>query len=219
MRRDLQFMGRMTAGMTHEINNVLAVIRESAGLAQDLATLGEAAEFAHRDRIVACLGQVQTQIDRGGRLTRALNRFAHSVDHDRGAASMEELIGLTVALNDRHARQHRVTLEYEPGSDAATVETDLFLFVEALSRLIVRAVASLEGEGKVLLSCNPEDTGMPRAVRVTPQGALTPAASADEDPTADLAEEMASCGLSVVLRADNEAPPAWLFCAQDPVLP
>lgn len=33
---EIRFMGRITAGITHEMRNVLAVIRESAGLIQDL---------------------------------------------------------------------------------------------------------------------------------------------------------------------------------------
>ena len=36
-KRQVAFFGRMTAGITHEMKNVLAIIKESSGLMQDCA--------------------------------------------------------------------------------------------------------------------------------------------------------------------------------------
>ena len=37
----LQFFGKMTASISHEIKNVLAIINENAGLLEDLALLSD----------------------------------------------------------------------------------------------------------------------------------------------------------------------------------
>ncbi len=212
MHRKLQFMGRVTAGMTHEINNVLAVIRETAGLAQDLASnCGPQDQFIHQERVMRCLQEVQRQIDRGSEATRALNRFAHSVDREMQTLPIRDVIAATMALNDRFARQRNIALENVPTPNGPVIESDLFLVIEILSRLIEQAANALVGGGKVLLSFAPEDTGRTKAVRIWPEKADTAQPSVGGSPFAELKEEMQRSGLSVHAPADPAAT-GWLFC-------
>ena len=53
--REVAFLGRITAAFTHEMKNVLAIIKESAGLMEDLLALSQEAAFPHRDRFARCL--------------------------------------------------------------------------------------------------------------------------------------------------------------------
>ena len=220
MRENLRFMGRMTAGMTHEINNVLAVIRETAGLAQDLAALDVSKASPHGERIIECLQEVQRQIERGAAVTRGLNRFAHSVDHDRETRPVQDLLDLAASLHDRFVRQHQVVLGVSRTPGAASLDADPFLVIEVLSRLIFQALADLgAGKGRVRISADPADTGRPKAVRVwfedqaadsAPAGS-GPAAESGVDPAADLAPAMASSGLSVRPVSGSRAG-GWLLC-------
>lgn len=221
MRENLRFMGRMTAGMTHEINNVLAVIRETAGLAQDLAALDVSKASPHGERIIGCLEEVQRQIERGAAVTRSLNRFAHSVDHDREARPVQELMALAAALHDRFVRQHQVDLAVSGASGAPAVDADPFLVIEVLSRLIFQVLADMDaGQGRVHISADPADTGRPRAVRVWPEGGLKtepsatvsgPSSESSADPAADLIPAMTSNGLSVRPVSDSRSD-GWLLC-------
>ncbi len=48
--RDLSetaFMGKITAAITHEMKNVLAIIKESAGLMEDLLSVAKDDSFQH----------------------------------------------------------------------------------------------------------------------------------------------------------------------------
>jgi len=40
---EIAFFGRITAGVTHELKNVLAIVNESSGLMQDLLALSKEA--------------------------------------------------------------------------------------------------------------------------------------------------------------------------------
>jgi hypothetical protein len=44
--RKAAFMGRITAGVTHEMKNVLAIIKESAGLMEDFLKISQDAASA-----------------------------------------------------------------------------------------------------------------------------------------------------------------------------
>ena len=49
---DSQCMGRLLASATHDMRNVLAVIRESAGLAQDMVQLAAGADKSADPRVI-----------------------------------------------------------------------------------------------------------------------------------------------------------------------
>lgn len=71
---DSQCMARLLASGVHDMRNVLAVIRESAGLAQDMAALAGAA-LPRGERLLAALTEVQSQILQGAALPRAWNSW------------------------------------------------------------------------------------------------------------------------------------------------
>lgn len=211
MRRRLQYMGRMTAGMTHEINNVLAVIRETAGFAQDLISLSGPDSFPNREKALKCLEEVQRQIERGSGFTRALNRFAHSVDHERQTTPVQDIVALAVALNERHVRQKCAVLEAVETEASPALDADFFLVIEALSLLISRAVEDLGGEGKVLLSFDLKDTGRENSVRVWPEHAAPAGPANNSAPAAELASDLSAFGLCIAPPA-RESDIGWLLC-------
>lgn len=147
--REARFMGRMTAAMTHEIRNVLAVMRESAGLMEDLMGLPEINCFPHRERFSRALGVIQQQVERGVELVGRLNRFAHSMDHSRATVDLGEFLEQVMGLLARQARNKKVELRLQIQSQGAKISTDPF----ALSMLICCSIENCMeglGQGEVL---------------------------------------------------------------------
>ena len=73
---DSQCMGRLLASATHDMRNVLAVIRESAGLAQDMVQLAAGADKPADPRVIKALKEAQQQILRGAALARLTGHLA-----------------------------------------------------------------------------------------------------------------------------------------------
>lgn len=46
---EIVFFGKITAGITHEMKNVLAIIKESSGLMEDLILLRPEDDFPHKE--------------------------------------------------------------------------------------------------------------------------------------------------------------------------
>ncbi len=106
------FMGKITAGVTHEMKNVLAIIRESAGLMGDLLGLDKDGSFPAREKFLKILSRMDDQVTRGVNLSNALNQFAHSPDQQVGTVDMSSLIDQLVFLCQRFALSKRLTLKY-----------------------------------------------------------------------------------------------------------
>ena len=120
---EVAFFGKITAGITHEINNVLAIIKESSGLLEDiLAVTGEDA-FPHKDKFETTLNRILGQIQRGVAITNNLNRFAHSPDHSPARVDLNEVAEQMVLLVTRFARLKNVGLETGPQDGPLIIKT------------------------------------------------------------------------------------------------
>ena len=75
--KEIKFIGKITAGVTHEVNNVLASIREISGLMTDILSVIDDKSFPRKEKFQTSLQKIQNQIERGVKLTSQLNKFSH----------------------------------------------------------------------------------------------------------------------------------------------
>ncbi len=109
--REVAFSGRITAAFTHEMKNVLAIIKETAGLMEDMLLMSREAPFPHRERFSRAIALIGEQIDRGVELSNRLNRFAHSSDEPVAVIDLNDLAGRFAGLVHRFARLRNVSLD------------------------------------------------------------------------------------------------------------
>ena len=121
--REVAFFGRITAAFTHEMKNVLAIIKESAGLMEDLLSLSQNADFPHKERFARALGTIAVQTQRGIALSSRFNRFAHSPDEAVATVDLNEILEQIIYLSGRFARLKGVTLSLHPHADALPMIT------------------------------------------------------------------------------------------------
>jgi signal transduction histidine kinase len=112
--REALFMGRLTAQATHELQNILATIRESGGLMDDLLAIGGEG-FAHAERFKKGLGVLAEQVERGMALTEQLNFCAHAPEPTAAGAEVNDSLRSLVGLFRRIAARCRVNLVLAPG--------------------------------------------------------------------------------------------------------
>ena len=108
--KEVVFFGKITAGITHEMKNVLAIIKESAGLMEDIISLSPEGSIPHEEKIQTSLARIKNQIIRGVGLTDRLNRFAHSPDESPAKVDLIEMVERLIALSERFVRQKNVVL-------------------------------------------------------------------------------------------------------------
>ena len=109
--KEVAFFGKITAGITHEMKNVLAIIRESSGLMEDIMSISPEAIIKHQEKIKNSMVRIKDQIERGVGLTDRLNKFAHSTDETLSKIDLQETIEQLVTLAHRFARLKHVVLK------------------------------------------------------------------------------------------------------------
>ena len=119
----LQFFGKMTASISHEIKNVMAIINESAGLLEDYSLMAEKGMPIDPERLKVVSDRIAAQIRRANGITTNMNSLAHSVDEFEKSVDIRETLALAVGLTGRFADMRSVILDFQPPSDPAVVAT------------------------------------------------------------------------------------------------
>lgn len=121
---EVEFIGKITAGVTHEVNNVLASIREISGLLTDILSITDEKSFPRKEKFQTSLEKIQNQVQRGVKLTNQLNKFSHLTDNNKADVDLNELIDHLIFLTERFARIKNVTLQNQPSKDSLVIKTD-----------------------------------------------------------------------------------------------
>jgi hypothetical protein len=150
------FMGRITAGVTHEMKNVLAIIKESAGLLEDLFTLSKDHEPPPREKCLRTVTRISEQVRRGVDLAANLNEFAHTSDERLAGVDLNQAVAQSALLSQRFARLKGMTLNAETCQKTVQMSTDPLAFQMLLFHA-VELIMGLVDVGSVITlkpTCN-----------------------------------------------------------------
>ncbi len=153
----LQFFGKVSASISHELKNVLAIINENAGLLEDLSFAARRGSAIDPDRLERTVHNFSKQIRRADEILRNMNRFAHSVDQFEAQVDLGELAGLVAQLAGRKAAMAKILIETTSPDAPVVLATNPFLLENLLWLCLEFAIANSASGTKVHLT--PEKTG------------------------------------------------------------
>lgn len=126
-REGLCFFGKVSATISHDVKNVLAIINEEAGLLKDLSLMSAQGMELEPERLVKLAEKIQNQIKRGDLIIKNMNRFAHSVDVPECEVDLYETVSLIIALYTRVSASKCVKVILKE-AEKVTTKCDPFSF-------------------------------------------------------------------------------------------
>ncbi|MBG0789725.1 MAG: HAMP domain-containing histidine kinase [Desulfovibrionaceae bacterium] len=157
-REGLQFFGRVSASVSHEIKNVFAVINEAAGLIGDLTTMAERGMPIKPERLKRASDAIQGQIRRGDAIVKNMNAFAHSTDEDVREVNLGEILQLTLALTTRLADMKQIRL-IAGHCEPVSLKANPFDLMRLLHSSIAAALDSLSAGDSLVVGVEPAGHG------------------------------------------------------------
>jgi PAS domain S-box-containing protein len=134
----LAAIGRIAAGMAHEINNPLAVIRASAAYVLEVAERSEDSELA------ACASDIELAVERIGSFVQHVCGFARRERPQMSDASVQTAIDIAVRMVRPRLKDKRVELMLEP-SVQVNVPHDPPRLAQAVLNVLSNAVDAAAG--------------------------------------------------------------------------
>jgi len=194
--REAAFIGKITAGATHEIRNVLAIIKESAGLVEDLLHLSTQRGSLDHERVLKALARIEAQVARGAEVATNLNRVAHTPDHDVRTVDLDEEVRRVVFHAQRSARRRSQTVRAVDGATPPPFQASPLRVQMAVYAAVEVCLGRL-GEGETLDVRIVIEEGHP-AVQLEPRPANgSGQGDADGTALAELKETLKDLGVSL----------------------
>jgi len=195
---DKAFVAKITAGLSHEFMNVLATIRETSGLMEDLLALNED-EFPHRQKFADSLASIRRQINRGMEIGEKLNRFAHSLDQPRERVEINDALRQFAALMQRFMEFQKAQLTVELEESHIEIETDPFRLQMVLAACLEYCLRHRADGGTVRLQAYRTDGGVAIRFLSPSDSSPPPIDGALLEEQAELQEALRSLGASLCL--------------------
>jgi len=152
----IQFFGKITASISHEAKNCLAIINENAGLLQDFIYMAEKGTPLDPERLNTLAGKIMNQISRSDQIFKNMNRFAHSSDKEINQEDLGELIDLIVTLSTRIASTKNTSLTFIKPEKNVKVTTSPFLLEALVFSCLTHMLNCLNGQNiEIVLEKNP----------------------------------------------------------------
>ncbi len=147
----LQFFGRISSSISHELKNVLAIVNENAGLLEDLTLMADRGQPIDPARLKKMAEAVKKQIGRADEILKNMNRFAHSSDEAVADVDLHQTIELVRALTARFAAMRGVTVDLQLPASSLKIRTAPFFLMNLLCLCLDFAMSASGDEKRVEL--------------------------------------------------------------------
>ncbi len=153
----LAFFGAVSASVSHELNNVISIIDQTAGLIEDMIAGEERGVPISIERLGTASATVRKQTGRGLDIIHKLNRFAHSADLPLVEFDINGVLTNLVGLTQRLASLKRSELEFKPSAEAPRITGNPFLLQQILFSAIRLLLTAVEPNDKIVLTTGKAD--------------------------------------------------------------
>lgn len=145
----LAFFGKIIAGQSHEVTNVLNIINELAGLLQDVLRRADQGQPVNRDKLQTISEKIQTQVQRGQSIVRTMNQFGHSSEARWVLFPVKEALARIVFLAERSTRLNQVELVSELSHEDIVLENNPFFLQQAVFSCIDMGIVAAREKRRI----------------------------------------------------------------------
>ena len=155
----LNYFGKMSASISHEIKNRMAVINEQAGLLKDLVLLAEQGREIDLERLMRLAESLKNQVVLTDGIIKNMNRFSHTVDSFQRTVDLAEILSLTVALSKRTADNKGVGIQCRLPESSISIVTAPFLLMNLVWLCFEAMMPFADMEHPVIIGGEKSDAG------------------------------------------------------------
>ena len=151
-------IGRLAAGVAHEINNPLAIINEKVGLIKDLFTIR--GEFKENRKLIELVDSALSSVDRCGAITKRLLNFARHLDVKIQTVNIEEVIRDVLGFLSKEAEYRSIAVSVNVSGDIPQFDSDRGKLQQIFLNIVNNAFAAVKDGGKLDITAKREGANL-----------------------------------------------------------
>jgi len=156
----LAALGTLAAGVAHEINNPLAIIKESAGLLSSLLQKEELTEMPRREVFEKALQKIDASVKRARRITHQLLGNVRKTESILAEVDLGLLVEETIDLVRREAKDREVAINLQVAENLVPVWADPHQIRQVMINLLSNAIQATPKGGSIFVGLKPTGAGI-----------------------------------------------------------
>ncbi len=148
-------IGRLAAGVAHEINNPLAIINQKTGLVQDFMEMSE--DFAHKGAMAEALDGIQDSVERCKKITHRLLGFARQAEVKTEEIDINAIVRDVVDFLAKEASYNQIRIDFDLDQDLSKIFSDRGQLQQIFLNITNNAIDAIGSDGKITLSSRQVD--------------------------------------------------------------
>jgi len=151
----LSSIGRLAAGVAHEINNPLAIISQKAGLMKDL--IENSTEFKEKPKFVELTNAIIKSTDRCSTVTHRLLGFARRMDIEYEDLGVNDVLQEVISFLEKEALHRNIKIELQLDENLPRVSSDRGQLQQVFLNILSNAFAAVTDNGNIIIRTWDED--------------------------------------------------------------
>jgi two-component system NtrC family sensor kinase len=142
-------LGKMAAGIAHEINNPLQIIGDQAGWMKDLLDSEDIKQTENFEEFDQCIKKIERQVNRSREITHRLLRFGRRMETTQELVDINQILmeTLTFLENEAHFRDIQIQTNYD--DNLPKISTDPNQLQQVFLNIIDNAIDAVGQSGQI----------------------------------------------------------------------
>jgi two-component system NtrC family sensor kinase len=144
-------LGKMAAGVAHEINNPLAVIAEEAGWMKDLLKEEDVAHSTNFQEYQETIKKIEYHVERVKKVTHRLLGFARRMEPTEEKVLVNDILEECVGFLENEARYRNIKVNRELDQSLPTIASDSSQLQQVFLNILNNAIDAMGKDGTITL--------------------------------------------------------------------
>ena len=145
----LAALGKMAAGVAHEINNPLAVILQKTGWIQDLLDEDDLKGSANYQEFRASVAKIEEHVERARKVVHNMLGYARRMEPRMEDVRINETINQTIDILENYARTNTIDIQTDLAEDMPVIGGDQAQVQQVILNLVTNAIDAIGKDGTV----------------------------------------------------------------------
>lgn len=142
-------LGKLAAGIAHEVNNPLAVIKETAGWIKDILEEEDIADSKNFKEFEDSLNKIDQHVDRARKVTHRLLGFARRMEPVNERVNVNRVLEETISFLENEAKYNNIVMQTDFLKGLPEIMSDAAQLQQVFLNIINNAIDAIGKNGEV----------------------------------------------------------------------
>lgn len=153
-------IGRLAAGIAHEINNPLQMITNQAGWIEELLPDEDPALVKNFDEYRDSVSKIKFHVSRAGTITHRLLGFSRRMTTEKECIRVNEILEETISFVENEALSNKISIERELDENLPTTMSDGPQVQQVFLNILNNGLDAVDHDGKIVVSTRADDASI-----------------------------------------------------------